>query len=564
MTDAAAEAPAPRWAGLVAGLDRYFVLVWVGLYALLPVTGRGAEALRTAFDQSRDLEALRSVLADGRADAIAENLIGPGYIATAAALHWVTGLSPENSLIALTRLSYVLAVAVCLLLVRVTVRRLIRDPQPPGVALSAQVAFTALVFAAGTWHWSDVPWSHFYAALLAVGFYALRFAPARSSMLSFSLAGGVLGLLAVTRSFEFMAVVAAWALAVGVLWALRVHAPSRLPVRKLAVGAGSFLLVVAAVYAATGKRNSFLLYQSGSGELYGDLRPEEVATIPSLDLAHVHLKVVQLFLDPCFYSLCSLHEYAGIRQAWRQPLSVQLPALVLIPLCVVAVGVVLVRAGRRRRRATVAWRQLQLLAEMTIAASGLVFGYVASSWASSSALRFGFARDFILASLLGGVVGVCLLIPWAYRSVIRRGGSLRVPGTSRALSPSRACVAVTATSVLLLVMGVVVTKTYGLPRVDSRHLATLAYTATCTPDICRVEIAATNDDGERVAMPETSLLTFGCGSDEPRFTLHAPDPEDGVAIPTSCGDPRLVAAWPTIMGVPPNSDVLRTVAVANA
>ena len=226
VTGGAAATPAPRRSGIVAGIDRYFALVWIGLYALLPVTGDGRNALETNFDQSRDLEALRSVLAEGRADAIAENLIGPGYIATAAVLHWVARISPESALVALTRLSYVLAIAICLVLVRVTVRRLVPAPAPAAVSLSAQVGFTMLVFAAGTWHWSDVPWSHFYATLLAVGFYALRFGPARSSTLSFSLAGGVLALLAVTRSFEFMAVVAAWALAVGVLWALRIHAPA--------------------------------------------------------------------------------------------------------------------------------------------------------------------------------------------------------------------------------------------------------------------------------------------------------------------------------------------------
>ena len=342
--------------------------------------------------------------------------------------------------------------------------------------------------------------------------------------------------------------------------------------RRVALGAGSFLVVIAAVYAVTGKRGSFLLYQSGTGDLYGDLLPEEVATIPSLDLAHLHLKVVQLFLDPCFYSLCSLHEYAGIRAAWRQPLSVQLPALLLIPLCVVAVGWLLVRVARRRPAARtpsdtvslgVRARELQLLAELTIAASGLVLGYLASTWSSSSALRFGFARDFMLASLLAGIVGVCLITAWVYRTVLRRG-SLRVPGTSRALSPSRACVAAAAVGSLALMAGVVVARTYGLPRVDSRHLATIEYTATCAPDACRVDIAATNGHGESVDLPTTSLLSFGCGSDEPSFTVHAPDPAQGVPIPSSCADPRLVAAWPTIMGVPPNSEILRAVGVSNA
>jgi hypothetical protein len=456
-------------------------------------------------------------------------------------------------LIALTRFSYVLAIALCLILVRVTVRRLVATPA--AVTLSAQVGFTALVFAAGTWHWSDVPWSHFYAVLLAVGFYALRFGPARSSTLTFALAGAVLGLLAVTRSFEFMAVVAAWAVTVGVLWGLRVHAPARLPVRKLAFGAGSFLAAAAAVYAVTGKRNSFLLYGSDTRDLYGDLLPEEVAEIPSLDLAHVHLKVVQLFLDPCFYSLCSLHEYAGIRAAWRQPLSVQLPALLLIPLCVIAVGALVVRASRRRGAANGVPRprELQLLTELTVAASGLVLGYLASSWSSSSALRFGFARDFMLASYLAGIVGVCVLVAGNYGAATRR-----------ALSPSRACVYATGLGVVVLMIGVVVTRSYGLPRVDSRHFATLEYSATCAPATCSIDVTATNERGENVPLPTTSLLTFGCGSDEPRFTLHVPEPASGVSIPATCTDPRLVAAWPTIMGVPPNSDVLRAVAVSNA
>ena len=191
------------------------------------------------------------------------------------------------------------------------------------------MAFTALVFAAGTWYWSDVPWSHFFAALLAVGFYALRFGPARSSTLSFSLAGAVLALLALTRSFEFMAVVAAWLLAVGVLFALRVRTPQRPSARKLAFGAGSFVLVLAAVYAVTGKRNSFSSTSREAARTTATCSPAEVAAIPSLDLANLPLKVVQLFLDPVL--LLALQPHTSTRgygqRLGRQPLSIQLPAL---------------------------------------------------------------------------------------------------------------------------------------------------------------------------------------------------------------------------------------------
>jgi hypothetical protein len=108
-------------AGVVGAIDRFFPLVWMGLYLLLPVSGWAGEVFESWFDQRRDLEALRSLLADGRADAIADNVIGPAYIGTAALVHAVTGLDPEDSLVALTRASYALSVAAGLLLVRVLV-----------------------------------------------------------------------------------------------------------------------------------------------------------------------------------------------------------------------------------------------------------------------------------------------------------------------------------------------------------------------------------------------------------------------------------------------------------
>jgi len=67
-----------------------------------------------------------------------------------------------------------------------------------------------------------------------------------------------------------------------------------------------------------------------------------------------------------------------------------------------------------------------------------------------------------------------------------------------------------------------------------------------------------------VRIPETSTLTFGCGSDVPRFTLYVKAPEGGVNLERSCIRPRLVAAWPTVMGLPPGSYELSAVRVRNA
>ena len=542
-------------------VDQFLPIVWIGLYVLLPVTGSGAEALVSSFDQARDLEALRSVLAGGRAEAITENLIGPAYIATAAAVHYVARLTPEDSLIALTRVSYVLSVALSMALVRVLVRRL--GSAPVSVSLAAQFAFMALVFAAGTWHWSDIPWSHFYAAFLGIAFYALRFAPARLTLVGSGLTGVVLALLALTRSFEFLAVVAAWGLAQTIVVGLRLRGGSRLRPAGFALGAAALVVTAAVVYAVTGKRNSFLLYSSSSGENYGDLLPEEVATnTPTFDLALVPLKLVQLFLDPCFYSLCELHDYAGIRASWRQPLIIQLPALAILPLCVLAVAVLVVWYAGHRERAASRVRELRLLAEMTIAASGLTIGYLASTWSSSSALRFGFARDFLFPSLLSGVVAISLTFVGLYVAVARRG-EVRLPVTRTRLSPSSAAVSAAVVGVMVLMACVVASRQYGLPRLSGHHLDTLEYTARCGDAACTVQINALTPSERPISIPQASLLTFGCGSDEPRFTLRVQDPSEEFPIARRCDQPRLVAAWPTVMGVPPNSSVLRVVEVTN-
>ena len=59
-----------------------------------------------------------------------------------------------------------------------------------------------------------------------------------------------------------------------------------------------------------------------------------------------------------------------------------------------------VRAVRRRSSRAGRTRELRLLVEMTIASCGLVIGYAASTLSGSPHLRYGFARDFLLAALL--------------------------------------------------------------------------------------------------------------------------------------------------------------------
>ena len=555
--EAAAEPSASRVVEAVGLVDRAFPLLWIVIYLLLPVSGWAAEMFESWFDQKRDLAALGSLLADGRADAIADSVIGPAYIAAAALVHEVSGLSPEDSLIALTRASYALSVAAGLVLVRGLVTR--ATGAPAIVSLGAQLLLVGLVFAAGTWYWSDVPWSHFFAAFLAVGLYAARFAPSRGSIAWAAIAGALLALLAATRTFELVAVVLAWIVAAAGFRLLRLG-DTTWRARRVLAGAGAFVVTTGVVYLVTDKREPFFLYENHLDRQSGSVPDVAVAETPTLSLALVPVKLVQLVVDPCYLSLCetSNYEAGGGRgqnvDLWSLPLAIQLPALLLLPLCLVGPVVLVVRARRARgdRDASGA----RPLTEMTIAATGLVLGYAGSTLSGPSHLRYGFARDFLLPASLIAIVAAVLGSSLLWALLERRG-------RGRRLSSEIAFVG----GAFLLVVGVVaattVARTSGLPRLESRHLGEVVYSARCGARECDVRAEASTVAGNAISIPESSTLTFGCGTNRARLTLYVA--ELGlVDVPTSCASPRLVAAWPTVMGLPPGSFELAAVDVRNA
>jgi hypothetical protein len=562
--DAESSSGAERVVELV---DRFFVFFGIAFFLLLPTSGWASVMFGSWFDQKRDLAALRSVIADGHAQAIADNGIGPAYIGLAAIVHDVLGLSPEDALVFLTRASFILAVGCGVLLVRALVRRL--TTAPPLVSLAAQVGFVGLVFATGTWHWSDVPWSHFVAAFLAVALYAVRFVPSRLSIVSALAVGALLALLWLTRSFELAADVTAWALTLAILWLLRLRPARVVRLAHVLSGAAAFVGATAVVYLVTGKRDLFLLYGGSLGHQSGNVSAGEIAETPTFSLSLVPTKLVQLFVDPCYEALCSVSDYAGSAtlppqqtgdagnlRLWSLPLAVQLPALILLPVCLVAAGAIAVVAARRREASVERLRSIRLLLETTIASAGLVVGYAASTMTGPPHLRYGFARDFLLPALLTGVVAVALgsVALWALLSARAR----------RRLSPEFTFGIVAFLGSAVLVVAFAYARADGIPRLESRHLGSVVYEATCSGRDCDVSIAATSTAGRPVSIPEASTLTFGCGNDQARFTVYEAKPTAGFRLARACPDPRLVAAWPTVMGLPPGSFELAAVKVRNA
>ena len=556
--EAVADPPSSRLAGVVAGVDRAFPLLWIGLYLLLPVSGWAPDMFDSWFDQRRDFEAVRLLLAEGRADAIADSLIGPAYIGAAALVHELLGLNIEDSLVALTRASYVLSVAVGLVLVRALVTR--TTDAPPIVSLASQLLFAGLVFAAGTWYWSDVPWSHFFAAFLAVAIYAARFAPREPSLAWAGVAGCSLALLAATRSFELLALVLAWAIVAAGLRLLRLS-DRAWSARRALVGATAFVLTTGVVYLATGKREPFFLYESQLDRQSGSVPDAVVAESPTFSLSLIPVKLVQLVVDPCYLSLCTTSDYptgGGNGQnvdLWSLPLAIQLPMLLLLPLCIVGVGAVVARSWRRRASSSTGAPALRPLAEMTIAATGLVVGYAGSTLTGPSHLQYGFARDFLLPALLVAVVAV-VVGSWALWRLLQR------PRRARRVSPEIAFVVTSFVAVVVAVTATTIARSSGLPRIEGKHLGDVVYTARCTDVACDVSVEATSARGESISIPQSSTLTFGCGSDRARVTVYAAD-LGAVDLSSSCAAPRLVAAWPTVMGLPPGELELAAVDVRN-
>jgi hypothetical protein len=572
VNEAVAEPRASRLVGVVGALDRVFPLLWIGLYLLLPVSGWATLMFRSWADQARDLAALRSLLADGHAETISANAIGPAYIGAAAALHWLLRTSPETSLVVLTRASYAVSVALALLVVGTFVRRLVAAP--PLVSIAAQFSLVAIVFAAGTWHWSDVPWSHFFAMALVVAVYAARFTPVRLRLGHAVLIGLLLALLYLTRSFEFAAVTLAWLTGAAIVVALRLRQLRRPAFLNLFAGMAAFVVTWVVVNAATGKRGFFLLYGNHLDEqrttVDGHAALVPVAHLPTFSPSFVPVKLVQLFVEPCYYSTCSISDYAGgarplprdllpsgvdvggNERLWRLPLAIQLPSLVLLPLIVVALAGLLVWATRHRRTAGGSARELQGLVEMTVAASGLVLGYAASTMIGSSHLRYALARDFLLPALLTGIVAVVLVSVGLWRLLEAR----RWPVSSESVF-----VVLSVVGAFAMVAVAAYARAEGIPRIEGRKLGQVSYTASCRRDVCDVSVDARTTRGDPISIPEPSTLTFECRGGQPGFTIYARRLAGGVRLTSPCPQARLTHAWPTVMGLPPGSFELSAVKV---
>ena len=246
------------------------------------------------------------MLDDGSADAIDENLIGPGYIADSGAHPLGDGTEPGG-------LAHRAHAAVLRPggrgLPRARARRSCgaTSSAPPSVSLPAQFSSSRSSSSPARGTGRTSPGASSTRRSSRSLFYVLRLVPRRLALRSPPrLQVLVLAMLALTRSFEFMARRRWRGGSSSVCSAILGSAgQSSVAAGRLAVGAARVRGDFAAVYGITGKRNSFLLYGSDAASTATSC-PRRSPRSPTFDLALVPIKLAQIFLDPCFYSLCEL------------------------------------------------------------------------------------------------------------------------------------------------------------------------------------------------------------------------------------------------------------------
>ena len=368
------------------------------------------------FDQQRDLEALRAVLAEGSADAIADSVIGPAYIASAALVHTAHRSEPRG-LPRRTRSHLLRAVD------RRWPRARARLRPPHDVGASVRVSRGTVRLRrsrvrGGTWYWSDVPWSHFFAAFLGVTLLVLRFAPVRVGPVASALIGAVIALLALTRTFELVALLLAWLIGLALLWLLQAPATEAAGPLAAPLGRGRARRDGGRRLRRHRQADAFFLYGNHLDRQSGAVQVAEVAETPTFgpraraDQARSALRRAVLLLVVSRRRLRRRRRPGAAHSPRRV---VGAGAAVAAPAGHTASGARvppalpprrrgprrLVRSSiARERRCTSA--SSGFLLEMTIAATGIDVGYAASTMTGSPHLRYGFARDFLLPATLTG------------------------------------------------------------------------------------------------------------------------------------------------------------------
>ena len=448
------------------------VMAVAGL-AVFPGSGYAPQTLSDWHDQQIFLSAAQQTIEQGLPDADNRKLVGPAYVGLTVTLAALFNLSAGDALILLSRMTFVVCMAILAL---VAIRD--RARVEPRVQL-VFVAIAVLSLLTSVWfRVLDIPWTHFVAAALLGGMVLVSLTRL-PLVVRAALIGALAAFLVQTRLFEaLVALIAACLIVPVAVWRNWAGLRAR---PAAALGKGVLQLAVPALvggivaFAAIGlMSHNWSLYQQYDDQPGMVIRPELAP-----------LKAVQLFWDTCFATLCDyaaappVSPLADSIDSWRQPLLLQLPGL-----AAAAAGLL---AWVSLRPSRVLHLPLGLLFAI-IAAGGTILAYVSGAPSGSPHLKYGFFRDFIAPLMLLTSAFIAAL-------ATQRG------------RPGAGLIAPVAVYFIVL-FGLTGLRAVGLPAVSGPQVSQLQITSSCSAGRCAFALIASDVAGN--AIPYDDLAYVEC------------------------------------------------------
>lgn len=495
-------------------------IVYIGLLLVitlsLPYSGQGEVVQVTWSDQSVFLKALQEVLASQPSGLIANGVVGPGYTTLGVLVTQFLGVRPQAALVLLNRFSFVSTVLVFFLLSKISTRQGLKSIKlESGVSsprqyirqncsnLIALIYTVILLFSSHFVSFSDIPWSHFPATLLALlGILSIlylddNFKKGNSKLiwLWLSIFGLLLGLLTQVRSFEGIA------LSISVIiWGffVSVNAIKRSGVKTYLKSIVGYLIVVALSFAVTFYGSLVITHQTSVPLLYASLKAQNpfareiFTTYPD----NFWVKFVQVFIDPNFFSLNQSYKIKPLIfgfefDAWRMPFLLQIPSLMYsIPAIFLLVIVLVVKRKHQ------AWVEPSILIPLLVG-SILTLAYICSPTFGSPHLKYGVVRNMMLVS-------------WCFALVASPGNFYRYLVSMG--NQFVFLIPIILPIVVGIIYGQILVKS-GFIEFSPMHIKEIELEQNCQQLICSINVKTYNPKGKPIQPPyQRYIVTGSCPS----------------------------------------------------
>ncbi|MEQ8757939.1 MAG: hypothetical protein RID09_31085 [Coleofasciculus sp. G1-WW12-02] len=482
----------------------------------LPYSGQGEVVQVTWSDQSVFLKALQDVLA-GKPSLLIENgVVGSGYTTLGVIVTQVTGVSPQAALVLLNRFSFVSTVLVFFLLSKIITRQGLKSINlEKGVSsprtyilqkdsnLIALIYTITLLFSAHFVSFSDIPWSHFPATLLALlGILYILYLDnnfkkgnSKISLFGLSIFGLTLGLLTQVRSFEGIAL----SISVIIWWFfVSVNAIKMSGIKNYFKYSVGYLIVVTLSFAVTFYGSLVVTHQTSVPLLYASSKAQNpfareiFTTYPD----NFWVKFVQVFIDPNFFSLNQSYKIKPLIfgfefDSWRMPFLLQIPSLMYsIPASFLLVIVLVIK---RKSKALV---EPNILIPILVG-SILTLAYICSPTFGSPHLKYGVVRNMMLVS-------------WCFALVASPGNFYRYLVSRDNLSVF--LMPIFLPIVVGILYGQILVKS-GFIEFNYMHIKEIKLEQKCQQLTCSINVKTYNPKGKPIQPPyQRYIVTGSCPS----------------------------------------------------